>query len=172
MTERAGVDRGVGWQRAAALVAAGLVLYVPANVLPVMTITVTGQVEVLTIIGGVLELYHSGLVLVAGIVFLASIVVPFGKLASLSWLLLMHGRPEWRRERTKLLRFLHKIGNWSMIDLFLLSILVGVGQLGILASVEAGPGAFFFAAVLVATLVAAEVYESKWIWQNDAAPAT
>ncbi len=166
------VGDSVRVQRVLALVSAGIILYVPANVLPVMTITVTGQVEVLTIIGGVLELWHVGLEPVAVIVFLASIAVPFGKLAGLSWLLLLHGRPELRRERTRLLRFLHKIGNWSMIDLFLLSILVGVGQLGILASVVAGPGAFFFAAVLVLTLTAAAIYESDLIWQNDAAPAT
>ncbi len=165
-------DDPIRVQRVAALVVAGIVLYVPANVLPVMTITVTGQVEVLTIIGGVLELYHSGLAPVAAIVFLASIVVPFGKLAGMSWLLLMHGSGKLRRERTTLLRFLHLIGNWSMIDLFLLSILVGVGQLGILASVVAGPGAFFFAAVLVVTLTAAAIYETDLIWQNVGAEAT
>jgi paraquat-inducible protein A len=157
-------------QRAAALVVAGIILYVPANVLPVMTMTVAGDIEPLTILGGVQELYDSGLAPIAGIVFLASIVVPFVKLFSMSWLLLMHGQPKWRRARTTVLRVLHRVGVWSMIDLFLLSILVAVGQLGILASVQAEPGALFFAAVLVLTLVATEIYEPRFIWQN--APPT
>ena len=158
-------------QRASALVVAGLILYVPANILPVMTMTVAGDVQPLTIIGGVQELYDSGLAPMAAIVFLASIVIPFAKLASMSWLLLMHGQTTYRRERTAVLRILHHIGSWSMIDLFLLSILVAVGQLGILASVRAEPGALFFAAVLVVTLLAAEIYETRLIWQKGTADA-
>jgi paraquat-inducible protein A len=156
-------------QRVTALVVSGVVLYVPANILPVMTMTVAGDVEPLTIIGGVQELYDSGLAPMAAVVFLASIVIPFAKLASMSWLLLTHGQAKMRRERTAVLRTLHHVGSWSMVDLFLLSILVAVGQLGILASVQAEPGALFFAAVLVCTLVAAEIYETKLIWQNDTA---
>lgn len=153
-------------QWVSALVLAGLILYVPANVLPVMTLTITGDVQPLTILGGVQELYESGLAPMAVIVFLASIVIPFAKLASMSCLLLLHGQTRWQRERTAALRVIHHIGSWSMIDLFLLSILVAVGQLGILASVRAEPGAFFFAAVLVLTLVAAEIYETRLIWEN------
>lgn len=153
-----------------ALVVTGLILYVPANILPVMTMTVTGDVEPLTILGGVRELYDSGLAPIAIIVFLASIVVPFLKLASLSWLLLMHGKESCRRERTYVLRILHTVGSWSMIDLFLLSILVAVGQLGILASIQTEPGALFFAAVLVVSLIAAEIYESRFIWQKIPTP--
>lgn len=153
-------------QSVAALVITGIILYVPANVLPVMTTTITGDVEPLTIIRGVQELYNSGAAPVAIIVFLASIVVPFFKLGSLTWLLLMHGQPALQRQRTMLLRFLRLIGSWSMIDLFLLSILVAVGQLGILASVRAGPGALFFAGVLVASLFAADIYEARLIWQK------
>jgi Uncharacterized paraquat-inducible protein A len=162
-------DESLRIQRVTALIVTGLVLYAPANLLPVMTMTVTGDVQALTILGGVRELYNSGLAPIAGIVFLASIVVPFAKLASMSWLLLMHGQPVLQRERTAVLRMLHHIGVWSMVDLFLLSILVAVGQLGILASVQAEPGALFFAAVLVVTLAATGIYEPRLIWQNDAA---
>ncbi len=152
-------------QTARALVITGLILYVPANVLPVMTMTVVGDVEPLTVLGGVQELYDSGLWPVAGIVFLASIIVPFCKLACLSWLLLMQGSPAWQRQRGALLRAVHKIGSWSMVDVFLLSILVAVGQLGVLASVQTEPGALFFAAVLVCTLFASESYKPRLIWQ-------
>lgn len=153
-------------QTAQALVITGLVLYVPANVLPVMTMTVVGDVEPLTVMGGVRELYDSGLAPIAGIVFLASIVVPFCKLAALSWLLLMHGSPVRQRERGALRRIVHTVGSWSMVDIFLLSILVAVGQLGVLASVQAQPGALFFAAVLVCTLFASESYNARMIWQT------
>lgn len=152
-------------QRAQALVLTGLILYVPANVLPVMTMTVVGDVEPLTVLGGVQELYDSGLAPIAAVVFLASIVVPFCKLAALSWLLIMHGSPAWRRQRGTLRRIVQKVGSWSMVDVFLLSILAAVGQLGVLASVQAQPGALFFAAVLVCTLFASENYSAQMIWQ-------
>lgn len=151
-------------QLAQALVVTGIILYVPANVLPVMTMTVAGDVEPLTVFGGVEELYDSGLAPIAAIVFLASIVVPFCKLACLSWLLLMHGQPAWRRQRTTLRRIVHLVGSWSMVDVFLLSILTAVGQLGLLASVRAEAGGFFFAAVLLCTLFAAEFYKPRMIW--------
>jgi paraquat-inducible protein A len=159
-------------QQMAALIIAGIIMYVPANVLPVMSTTITGEVQHLTIIGGVYELYITGIAPIAIIVFLASIMVPFCKLGSLTWLLLMHGQPHYRRQRTVLLRFLRMIGSWSMIDLFLLSILVAVGQLGMLASVQAEPGALFFAGVLVVSLFAADIYETRMIWQDDEIPTT
>ncbi len=151
-------------QVAQALVVTGIILYVPANVIPVMTMTVVGDVEPLTVMGGVQELYDSGLWPIAGVVFLASIVVPFCKLACLSWLLLMHGSTTWQRQRGALRRIVHTIGSWSMVDVFLLSILAAVGQLGVLASVEAEPGALFFAAVLICTLFASEAYHPRLIW--------
>lgn len=151
---------------ARALVVSGLILYIPANILPVMTITITGQVEPLTIMGGVEELYDSGLMPVAAVVFLASVVVPFLKLAVLSWILLLHGTSELRHQRTTMYRILHQVGSWSMIDIFLLSVLAAVGQLGILASVKAEPGGLFFAAVLLCTLFAAEIYHPSLIWKD------
>jgi paraquat-inducible protein A len=148
-----------------ALVVAGLILYIPANTVPVMIMTVAGEVAPLTVMGGVQELYDSGLAPVAGVVFVASIMIPFLKLISLSWLLLMHGSGDLRRERTTLLRVLHQIGTWSMIDIFLLGVLVAVGQLGILASVQAQAGGLFFASVLLCSLFAADFYQPRMIWQ-------
>ena len=148
-----------------ALVVAGLILYVPANIMPVMIMTVAGEVAPLTVMGGVQELYDSGLAPVAAVVFVASIMIPFLKLIGLSWLMLMHGSDQLPRERTTLLRVLHQIGTWSMIDIFLLGVLVAVGQLGILASVEAQAGGLFFAAVLLCSLFAADLYQPQMIWQ-------
>jgi paraquat-inducible protein A len=159
-------DPAVRRQRAIALVAAGAVLYPFANLLPVMTMSITGERAALTVWGGVLELYHVGLWPAAVIVFLASMCVPFLKLVSLGWLLWMDGKPDFRVGRTKLFRILETVGTWSMVDIFLLSVLVAVGQLGTLASVETEMGAFFFAAVLVCTLFAASNYDVRNIWRD------
>lgn len=150
-----------------ALIAAGLIFYIPANILPVMTITITGDVEPLTILGGVQELADSGLGPIAALVFCASIVIPFLKLACMCWLILMHGSDRLRAPRTKAFQILHQIGTWSMIDIFLLSVLAAVGQLGILASVQPQPGMIFFTAVLLCTLFAADLYEPRMIWRPD-----
>jgi paraquat-inducible protein A len=149
-----------------ALTAAGIILYIPANFLPVMTITLTGQVESLTVMGGVVELYETGLVPVAAVVFLASVVVPIVKLVSLSWLLGLHGSEVNQSRRMKVHLFLIRIGTWAMVDIFLLSILVAVGQLGMLASVQAEAGALFFAAMIICTLYAADIYKTHMIWQQ------
>jgi len=154
-------------QRAIALVVSGAILYFPANIFPVMTMAITGERADLTVWGGVMELYHVGLWPAAFIVFLASMCVPILKLASLAWLLWMDGKPGRRVQRTKLFRLLETIGTWSMVDIFLLSVLVAVGQLGSLASVEAKPGATFFAAVLVCTLFAAFNYDVRMIWREE-----
>lgn len=153
-------------QRAIALVVSGAILYIPANIYPVMTMAITGEHADLTVWGGVMELYHVGLWPAAIVVFLASMCVPILKLASLAWLLWMDGKPAHRVQRTRLFRLLETIGTWSMVDIFLLSVLVAVGQLGSLASVEARPGATFFAAVLVCTLFAAFNYDVRMIWKD------
>ena len=155
-----------------ALTAAGIILYIPANFLPVMTITITGQVESLTVMGGVIELYETGLVPVAAVVFLASVVVPVVKLVSLSWLLGLHGSDVDQSRRMKVHIFLTRIGTWAMVDIFLLSILVAVGQLGILASVRAEVGALFFAAMIICTLYAADIYKTYMIWQQPSPKST
>lgn len=151
-----------------ALVAAGIVFYFPANFLPVMNITITGDMESLTILGGVQELADSGLMPVAVLVFFASIVIPFLKLVCMCWLLMLHGTDRLRAQRSKAFHILHQVGTWSMIDIFLLSVLAAVGQLGIMASVEPQPGVVFFALVLLSTLFAADFYQPRMIWK----PAT
>jgi uncharacterized paraquat-inducible protein A len=153
-------------QRALALVVSGAILYPFANLLPVMTMTVPGDTAALTVWGGVLELYHVGLWPAAVIVFLASMCIPFLKLAALGWLLWMDGKPDYQRGRAKIFRVVETIGTWSMVDIFLLSVLVAVGQLGTLASVTAELGALFFAAVLVCTLFAASSYDMRMIWRG------
>ena len=160
------IDMRIRRQRALALVVSGAILYPFANLLPVMTMTVPGDTAALTVWGGVLELYHVGLWPAAVIVFLASMCIPFLKLAALGWLLWMDGKPDYQRGRAKIYRVVETIGTWSMVDIFLLSVLVAVGQLGMLASVRAELGALFFAAVLVCTLFAASSYDMRMIWRG------
>ena len=154
-----------------ALLIAAVILYLPANILPVMTITLPGQIEDLTVLGGVEELYSSGLGPAAGIVFLSSILVPFLKIVALTWLQASQGSDKHRRSRMVVHGFLVKIGSWAMIDIFLLSVLTAVGQLGILAGVQPREGAMFFSALIILTYFSAEVYKPHLIWQESPAPA-
>jgi paraquat-inducible protein A len=149
-----------------ALTLSGAILYFPANTIPVMTISLPGKIEPLTVMGGVMELYHSGLPPVAAIVFLASVAVPALKVLALLWLLSRHGSGLLVRRRIAVHAFLVRIGTWAMIDLFLLSILAAVGQLGVLAGVQAEPGALFFGAMILCVLYAAEVYKPHMVWQD------
>ena len=149
-----------------ALTLTGIIFYIPSNVIPVMTMTVNGNVEPLTVMGGVREMYQSGLWPVALIIFLASIAVPFFKLAIMSGMLLLHGKPIYQHERSRARRSMIKIGSWAMIDIFLLSVIAAVGQLGTLASVHAEPGALFFSGVLLCNIFSYELYKPQWIWQT------
>jgi len=116
----------------------------------------------------VLELWHSGLPGVALLVFLASFMVPLIKLLCLAWILWLHGSDRARPQRTTVFKILHQIGTWSMIDIFLLSVLVAVGQMGSMASVVPQPGVLFFAGMLLFTLFAAMIYKPELIWRSYA----
>jgi len=118
------------------------------------------------VLGGVRELWDSGLPAIAGVVFLASFTVPLLKVLALAWILRLHGTDRDRALRDRIHRIVHTIGNWSMIDIFLLSVLSAVGQLGALGSVTAEPGAIYFCAVMICCLVAAEIYKPRLIWES------
>ena len=149
-----------------ALIAAALLLYIPANVLPVMTVISLGSGEPHTILGGVQELVHGGQWPLAALVFFASVLVPMLKLCGLSYLVFSVQRgSQWRMaDRTRLFRIVEGVGRWSMIDIFMISILVALVKLGAVATIEPGAGATFFAAVVVITLFAAESFDQRLIW--------
>ncbi len=153
-----------------AFVIAGLILYLPANLFPVMTLTLTGDVQPLTVWGGVMELYDSGMAPVAGLVFCASIVIPLMKLVTLLYLLIMRSSTRYsRKDRAYLYRAVEIVGVWSMVDIFLLSILVALGQLGVLATVIPDVGAVAFASVVILTLFAADFFDPRLIWDKETA---
>jgi paraquat-inducible protein A len=155
-------------ERTWALLIAAAVCYIPANVLPVMMVTSFGQVASDTIFSGVVYFLTHGMWPLALVVFVASIFVPVLKLAVLSFLLIsVQRRSSWRPvERTRLYRIIEAIGRWSMVDIFAITILVALVRLGNLASIDAGPGAVFFGAVVVITMLAAESFDPRLIWDR------
>jgi len=153
-------------ERTLALVVAGFLLYVPANVFPVLSIERFGRNEPNTILSGVRELIASDLWPLAALVFSASIVVPLVKLCGLSLMLLLtHRRSQrWLVGRTYLYRFIDFIGRWSSIDLFMISILVALVQFGNLTRVRPEAGAVAFAAVVVVTMLASRCFDPRVMW--------
>jgi paraquat-inducible protein A len=153
-------------QRTLALVIAGFLLYLPANILPVLSIERFGRVEPNTILSGVRELITLGLWPLAILVFAASILIPLAKLCGLSLMLLMtHLRSRrWLVGRTQLYRFIDFIGRWSSIDLFMISILVAMVQFGNLTRVRPQGGAVAFAAVVVVTMLASRCFDPRVMW--------
>jgi paraquat-inducible protein A len=153
-------------QRTWALVLCGFLLFIPANLLPVLSIEQFGQVQSNTILGGVLELARYGLWPLAVIVFAASIAIPLTKLFGLSWNLFLTQRRSARflRSRTRMHRLIDWIGRWSNIDVFTVSILVALVQFGQLTRVRVGTGMIAFAAVVIVTMVAAKSFDSRLMW--------
>ena len=152
--------------RAWALLIAAYVLIVPANVLPVMVSGSLFGSESDTIMSGVAFLWSDGSWLLAAILFIASIAVPFAKLLAMTFLLVSVQRrstlaPE---QRTRLYRVLEFVGRWSMIDIYVAAILTALVQFGGLMSIQAGPGAIAFGAVVVLTMFAAETFDPRLIW--------
>lgn len=155
-------------ERTSALVIAAALCYAPANLFPVMTVTSLGRTQSDTILSGVVYLLTHGMWPLALIVFTASIFVPLAKLAILTFLLIsVQRRSSWRPvERTRLYRLTEAIGRWSMVDIYVVTILVALVRLGNLASIEAGAGAVFFGAVVVITMLAAESFDPRLIWDR------
>ena len=149
-----------------ACVIGAAILYVPANILPVMTIVRGGRGGAHTIMGGVIELGENKLWGLAILVFLASVAVPLLKLAILISILVLTGRgsPVYLRWRTRMFKLIQAIGRWSMIDVFMVTIFVGLLHMGPLSNVSPDGGALAFAAVVVLTMIATEALDPRLMW--------
>jgi len=149
-----------------ALVIASLILYIPANVLPIMTVVLWGDGSPENIMSGVLSLLDAGMWPLALLIFVASIVIPIAKLLTMLGLLIsVQLRSKWRPiERTQLYRITEFIGRWSMIDIFVIGILVALVQFGTVATVTPGMGAICFAIVVILTMIAAHSFDPRLIW--------
>jgi paraquat-inducible protein A len=157
-------------ERAWAFAVAALILYIPANVYPALTLVRLGAGQPSTILGGVRELLNAGIWPLAALVFFASIAVPVLKLVGLGILLIstqMRLRTH-LHDRTVLYRIVEAIGRWSMIDIFMESILVALVQFGKVVSIYPGPGAVAFAAVVILTMLSARSFDPRLIWDAAA----
>jgi paraquat-inducible protein A len=152
--------------RSLALLIAAAILYIPANVLPIMHTSTLMYDEDDTILSGVVALWTSGSWPLAMLVFFVSILVPTLKLLTLSLLVLStHYQWQWRLpERTQLYRLIEFVGRWSMLDVFVVALLVALVQLRGIAIIHAGPGAIAFAAVVVLTMYAAQAFDPRLMW--------
>ena len=158
-----------------ALVIASAILYIPANTYPVLTVMQLGAGQPSTILGGVEELYASRMYPLAALVFCASVAVPMLKLVGLSVLLTatQTGRMQWLRDSTRLYRVICVIGRWSMIDIFMESLLGALVKFGKVITIEPGVGAVSFCAVVLLTILAAEGFDPRMMWdaaRRNAAP--
>ena len=151
-----------------ALLLTSAILYIPANLLPIMTISSLGQGSPSTIMAGVIELVQHGMIPIAAVVFIASILVPTFKLVGIALLLfsVQRRQPLSARQRIIMYRFIEFIGRWSMLDIFVIAILVAVVNFGRIASIEANLGAVAFASVVVLTMLAAVTFDPRLIWDN------
>jgi paraquat-inducible protein A len=150
-----------------ALLVAAAILYVPANILPVMRTAQAPNTQVDdTILSGVIHLWNTGSWGLAIIVFLASIVIPLAKLVSLGYLAWMaQRRSTWNPEqRARLYRATHYIGRWSMVDIYVGATLVALVQLSPFASVDPGPAAIAFSAVVILTMLASQSFDPRLTW--------
>jgi len=155
-------------QRTIALMLAAAALYVPANLLPIMTVVELGEVTENTIIGGMLSFWRSGAYPIALVIFTASILIPLLKIIALSWLCLaatgkLHPSP---KMLGKIYWFTELMGRWSMIDIFVVGILVALVQLGNYMTITPGPGALAFAGVVVLTMFAAMSFDPRLLWDR------
>jgi paraquat-inducible protein A len=154
----------------AALALAALILYVPANIYPILRMHFYGAYSENTVWDGVVSLAEHKEYFVALIVFLASIVIPVLKLAGLLYLVITARFKLGRRlrDRTRIYRFIDVIGPWAMLDVFLLAILVSLVKLGQIATILPGPGLIAFTAVVVLTMLASASFDPRAIWERRA----
>jgi paraquat-inducible protein A len=149
-----------------ALMLAACILYIPANVLPMTITSALGKTQSDTIMSGVIYFLLHGSPEIGVVIFVASIFLPLLKLIVLAYLLIsVQRKSAWRpRDRTQLYRIIEAIGRWSMVDVFVVTILVALVKLGVIVTIDAGPAAVYFASVVVITLIAAESFDPRLIW--------
>lgn len=169
-TRIGGMRQADSLSRTAALLASAALLLVPANLYPVMTVTRLGQGEPNTIVSGVIHLIEDGAWPLGLLVLFASFVVPITKILALAFLLFtVRSGSSWRlRDRTHLYHFTEVIGAWSMVDIFLVGIMVALVRMDGLATVYPGMGASFFGAAVVLTMMAAHAFDPRLIWDRAA----
>jgi paraquat-inducible protein A len=144
---------------------AALVLFVPANVFPILSITRMGYESKSTILGGVIDLWNNGTWGIATIVLFCSIIIPLAKIIGLFYLCVSWKKQSANRN-SSLLRWIELIGRWSMLDVFLVAILVALVKLGTIATVQPQIGIVAFSSVVVLTMFASSNLDSRLFWKQ------
>ncbi len=155
-------------QRTWGFLAAAIVLYIPANTLPMMYTTSFGATRSDTILSGAHHLLVTGQWPIALIVFVASILVPIGKIVVLLYLLVRAHRPTPVRlmHRLRLYRVTEFVGRWSMVDVYVVILMMALVQFGVIANIEPGGAALSFGCVVVLTMLAAESFDPRLLWEG------
>ncbi len=144
-----------------------MIFYVPANIFPFMTIELYGKTNSSTIWQGIKTLMDQRSYAIAGIVFLASILIPVLKLIILFYLSLTAENGERSRFKMQLYHFIETVGRWSMLDIFLLAIMVAIVKLGHFTTVYPGKGAALFLAVVIFTMMASAYFDPRLLWKGQ-----
>jgi paraquat-inducible protein A len=152
--------------RTFALALGALILFVPANIFPTLTVTTHGSSETATVIDGVLDLSRAGMWPLALIVLCASLLIPFFKIIGLMILTLSIESTRHRRARTRVYLFIAQIGRWSMLDVYVISLIVAVLHFGPLADGHADIGSIAFVSVVIVTIMAARSFDPRLIWSS------
>lgn len=155
--------------RAWAFLIAGLIFYLPANLLPVMYTEVLGSGSENTILGGVVEFWKSGSWGVAFVIFVASVAVPCMKFLALCTLLVTtRRRSRWAmRERARLYRMVELVGYWSMLDVLVVAIICALVRFGALSDAQPRAGILFFGMVVIFTMLSAMQFDPRLIWDAE-----
>ena len=161
------IRRPLSLQKCWALTLLATILYIPANILPIMSVEQFGKGQPDTILSGVISLMNNGMYSVAFLVFLFSIVVPIFKISGLLILLLAAKNPYGNIQYyIKLYRFLEWIGRWSMLDIFIIGLLVSLVRFGFFGTVEVQAGALAFASVVIVTMAANMQFDPRILWDR------
>lgn len=156
-------------QMTLALLITAVVLYIPANILPMMATEALGNVSYSTIMEGVILLWGMKSYPVALVIFIASILVPLSKMLVLFWLCWTASRPDTAHKKTQhfLYEMVEIIGRWSMVDVFVISILAALVRIGRLMSIYPGMGAMLFAGVVIITMLSAFAFDPRLFWDSS-----
>jgi len=166
LTNQPSLARGASLQATVAYSVTALIFFIPANLLPFMTIEFHGRRNSSTIWQGVQDLVSSGSWPIAAVVFLASIVIPCLKLIILFYLAATANHENNKNLKSKLFQFVEAIGRWSMLDIFLLAVLVAIMKLGSWAQVQPELGSLLFLLVVIFTMLASNSFDTRLLWSE------
>jgi paraquat-inducible protein A len=155
-------------QKTLALVLTAVFFYIPANIFPIMNTTMLGYKEGSTILGGVILFFEMGSYFVASVIFIASVIIPIAKMMAILWLCysVVSRRDIKQQELTKIYQVTEFIGKWSMIDVFVVAILVALVQITGIMAIDPGIAATAFATVVILTMLSAQQFDIRLIWDN------